>query len=401
MSIEVSIIMISYNKYPQNLFSLYALENQTFDHSKMEVILVDDASTDEAPTIKNESFNFPFKYIQCDKNVGRLKTKNIGIEESKGDILIFIDSEMILDPEFVEQHYLYHQANENSVVAGCLQHYCAYTVFYPEFNKWQRRRLLSLIKKRRKWVPRENRISFRKRILSGTTDKFPLFSKEEIKQARYKVYAYQEPTFPEVIERYGVELKEYTMPWKFVITRNVSMRKSLIEAVGPFDEGFQGHGCEDWEFGYRLYQYGAKIIDNPNVCVYHQEHPRSPDNKIDNINNYLTFFTKHPNFDVGVMALAWIGKKSYIQINEIITEYYQATEEYPEMLTYMTKGFNTLFHAVFVCLSEKRKVTNLLSASGIENDLEWKESMLNERERLISENKGSKLVETLDLLINL
>ncbi|WHX98457.1 glycosyltransferase [Neobacillus sp. DY30] len=400
MSIEVSIIMISYNKYPQNLYSLYALENQTFDHEKMEVILIDDASSDETPSIQSETFNFPFRYIQCEKNVGRAKTKNIGIEESKGDILIFIDSEVILDPEFVEQHYLYHQTNDNLVVAGCLKHYCAYTVFYPDFFEHEKGRLLHLIKRRRRWVPREKRISFKKRIKSGT-DKFSFFSKEEIQQARYKVYAYHEPTFPEVIEKYGPELNDYTIPWKLVITRNVSMRKSLIEAIGPFDEEFQGHGIEDWELGYRLYKYGAKIIDNPNACVYHQEHPRSPDNSIDNINNFLIFLNKHPNFDVGVMALAWLGKKGYIQINEIITEFYQVSNEHPDMLTYMTKGFNALFNSVFRLMSENRKVTKLLNDSGIENDLVWKESIFNERDRLISQNKGRKLIETLDILLNL
>ncbi|MBP3041694.1 glycosyltransferase family 2 protein [Bacillaceae bacterium Marseille-Q3522] len=400
MSIEVSVIMISYNKYPQNLFSLYALENQTFDHLKMEVIFVDDASTDETSTIKNQSFNFPFKYIQCDNNVGRSKTKNIGIEASKGDILIFIDSEMILDPEFVEQHYLNHQTNDNLVVTGCLQHYGTYTVFNPGFNKRQKRRLLSLMKKRRKFLPSEKRNLVSKQVLSSATDIFPLFTQEEIQQAQYKILEFHQPTFRELIERYGLEFKDYTMPWKFVITRNVSMRKSLIEAVGPFYEGFQGHGCEDWELGYRLYKYGAKIIENPNVCVYHQEHPISPDNKKENINNYLTFFKQHPNFDVGVMALVWIGK-SYFEVNEIITEHYQITEESQEMLTYMTRGFHALFYQIFKNLHENRKVTNLLLASGIENDLQWKEFMFNEREKLINENKGTKLVETLDFLLKL
>lgn len=392
--------MISYNKYPQNLFSLYALENQTFDHSKMEVIFVDDASTDETYTIKNQSFNFPFTYIQCDTNVGRSKTKNIGIEEAKGEILIFIDSEMILDPDFVEQHYLLHQTEKNLVVAGCLQHYGTFTVYEPEFKKRQRRRLLALIKKKRKWIPRERRVSFRERIVNSTTDKFPLFTKEQIQKSQYKVLAFHEPVFREIIEFFGLELKDYTMPWKFVITRNVSLKKSLIEAVGPFYEGFQGHGCEDWEFGYRLYKYGAKIIEYPNVCVYHQEHPRSKENRKENIKNYLTFLNQHPNFDVGALSLAWI-KKNYFEVNEIITEYYRISEESPQMITYMTKGFNALFNSVLNNLYEGRKVTKLLSVSGIENDLEWKEQIFKERENLINENKGTKLVETLDFLLNL
>ena len=52
MSIEVSVIDISYNEYPTNLFSLYALQNQTSNHLKMEIIFVDDASTDKASVMK-------------------------------------------------------------------------------------------------------------------------------------------------------------------------------------------------------------------------------------------------------------------------------------------------------------------------------------------------------------
>lgn len=400
MSIEVSVIMISYNKYPQNLFSLYALENQTFDLSKMEVIFVDDASTDRTSTIKDQSFNFSFKYIQCKKNVGRSKTKNIGIDKSQGEIIIFIDSEMILDPEFVEQHYSLHQKEDNLVVSGCLQHYGAYTIFDPEFNIRQKTRLLSLMKERRRVIPREKRISVKKQVKNRPTELFPLFTKEEIQQSQYKTLAFHNPVFQELIEVYGLELKDYTMPWKFVITRNVSVKKSLIEAVGPFYEGFRGHGCEDWEFGYRLYRHGAKIIENPNVSVYHQEHPRSRENKKENINNYLTFFKRHPNFDVGAMSLAWIGK-SYIQINEMISEHYKIMEESPEMLTYLTRGFNALFFLILTNLYENKKITKLLSASGIENDLKWKKKILYERKQLIKKNKGTKLVETLDFLLNL
>jgi glycosyltransferase involved in cell wall biosynthesis len=401
MGIEVSVIMISHNKYPENLFSLYALEKQTFDHSKMEVILVDDASSDETPTIKNQSFSFPFKYVRCEENVGRSKIKNIGIEEAKGDILILLDSEMILEPSFVEQHYSYHQTNENLVVTGVLQHYCSYTVFYPEFNKRQRRKLLSLMKRRRKWIPKNNRILIRSRIKSGTTTKFPLFTKEEIQLERYKALSSHMPSFREVIERYGVELKDYKMPWTFVITRNISLRKKLIKAVGAFYEGFQGHGFEDWELGYRLFKYGAKIIENPNVSVYHQEHPKSKENLRDNLANYLTFLKLHPNFDVGAWALDWIKKKSYFEISDMITEYEKIMAESPEMITNITKGLNALFYSVLNELYENRKVTNLLSISGIENNLEWKELIFKERENLINQNMGTKLVEALDLLINL
>ncbi|MEY8348457.1 glycosyltransferase family 2 protein [Bacillus cereus] len=108
MSLEVSIVMNSYNRYPQCLYSLYALEAQTFSHSKMEVIFVDDASTDETPILQNYSSSYTFKYIRCSKNQGRSKAKNIGIDAAEGNIIIMLDAEVIVAPNCVEQQYLYH-----------------------------------------------------------------------------------------------------------------------------------------------------------------------------------------------------------------------------------------------------------------------------------------------------
>lgn len=398
MSIEVSVIMISYNKYPQNLFSLFALENQTFDLSKMEVIFVDDSSTDETSKLKEYSFGFEFKYIRCETNVGRSKAKNIGIHASRGSILIFIDAEMILDPEFVIQHYNYHQIEDNFVVTGCLQHYCTYTVIDPNFNTKQRKHVYSLIKKTNR--KSSKKIKLRKSLLKKTHEKIQLFSEEDVKNLQYKNLSFYEPFYPEVIHKYGTEFKGFYMPWIFVITHNISLRKNLIMDVGLFYEEFQGYGCEDWELGYRLYKNGAKIIDNPHVHVYHQEHPRGNNDSNEGIDNYLKFFRQHPNFDVGVMCLAWIGKSRF-EINDLIGEFKKLNRENPEQYVNFSKGLIELFNGVLVCLSEKKRITDLLSYSEMKSDINKMELMVKEKKKLAMEKKAEKLVKTMDYLLNL
>lgn len=49
--IKVSIVMPTYNKYYQTSLSLYGLSKQTFPQAEYEVILVDDASSDNTPNI--------------------------------------------------------------------------------------------------------------------------------------------------------------------------------------------------------------------------------------------------------------------------------------------------------------------------------------------------------------
>ncbi|MFP3416038.1 glycosyltransferase family 2 protein, partial [Bacillus sp. SIMBA_074] len=80
MSTEVTVILPSYNRYPLNLLTLYSLENQTFDFAKMEVILIDDASTDGSHALEHYRPPYPVRYIRNTTNAGRSKTRNIGIQ---------------------------------------------------------------------------------------------------------------------------------------------------------------------------------------------------------------------------------------------------------------------------------------------------------------------------------
>ncbi|MDF2680659.1 MAG: glycosyltransferase, partial [Brevibacillus sp.] len=105
MSIDVTVILPSYNRYPLNLLTLYSLENQTFDPSRMEVILIDDASTDKTHSLQYYRPPYSFQYIRNCRNEGRSKTRNKGIKAAKGEILIFLDAEVIVDPDFVNNHY--------------------------------------------------------------------------------------------------------------------------------------------------------------------------------------------------------------------------------------------------------------------------------------------------------
>jgi hypothetical protein len=112
--IEVSIIMPSFNKYPLNLLTLYSLERQTFDPSKMEVIFIDDASTDQTEqNLKDYNPPYHFNYIRSKTTLGRSRGRNLGIKASRGTILIFLDAEMITEPDFVENHFNYHQSAQN------------------------------------------------------------------------------------------------------------------------------------------------------------------------------------------------------------------------------------------------------------------------------------------------
>ena len=95
MSVNVSIILICHNKYPQNLFTLYSLQKQKYNHSQMEVIFVDDNSTDQTGSLQKYTGPFRFKYFHSKVSLGRAGAKNLGMKMAEGKIVIFLDGEII------------------------------------------------------------------------------------------------------------------------------------------------------------------------------------------------------------------------------------------------------------------------------------------------------------------
>tara|TARA_Y100000590_G_C15547742_1_gene949657 strand:+ start:65 stop:988 length:924 start_codon:yes stop_codon:yes gene_type:complete len=96
---KVSIIIPAYNKYKFTRKTIKSILNQTYRN--IEIILVDDGSTDLTCELKNE-FNNSIKYIYT-KNQGASAARNIGISKSTGDYLAFIDCDDVYEPEKIEK----------------------------------------------------------------------------------------------------------------------------------------------------------------------------------------------------------------------------------------------------------------------------------------------------------
>lgn len=70
------------------------------DYKNFEVIVVDDCSTDHSLRVVND---FPCKVIRAEKNVGAAAARNEGAEASSGEILFFLDSDIIIERGTIEQ----------------------------------------------------------------------------------------------------------------------------------------------------------------------------------------------------------------------------------------------------------------------------------------------------------
>lgn len=408
MSIEVSVIIPSYNKYPLNQLTLYSLAKQTFDPSKMEVIFVDDGSTDETKqTMSDINLPFVFNYIYINKNMGRSKARNLGIESARGRILIFLDAELIVEPDFIENHYRHHMRKKGVVVSGGLYLKRIFTFLYPNFNGEQRWNLYSCINREKlevlgKPFAQLKNIGEFTKYVTKLNNPLRLIEKKEIDTGFYKKLSYSAPYLSEVVAKYGQNLTHYHLPWTTFLSGNVSLEKCLLNEVGCFDYTFNGWGFEDWDLGYRLYKHGASFINDPSIQSYHQEHPYSLENRQKNMyKNYLIYKKKHQVFEVSVLPLVMTGKINYLDESEIIGEYKRLCVEYPKRFQTFLTVILSMLETMAVLLAEGKKVDKLEQKVGLLSNMEFKSQVEKEREELIQLGKFNRLAATFDLLVKL
>lgn len=100
---KASIIVPVYNAAPTLSGTLDSIAAQT--EPDFEVILVDDCSTDNSAEICKSHCerDSRFRYIRNGRNSGPAATRNAGISAARGEYLLFVDSDDLVDPDFVEK----------------------------------------------------------------------------------------------------------------------------------------------------------------------------------------------------------------------------------------------------------------------------------------------------------
>ncbi|MGF1491957.1 MAG: glycosyltransferase family 2 protein [Microcoleaceae cyanobacterium] len=102
-----SIVIPTYNRLPILAKCLQALEHQTRNPwvTDYEVIVVDDGSTDD--TIQwleqHQSELLHVRYF-CQQHQGPAAARNLGVEQAQGEIIVFIDSDLVVTETFLESH---------------------------------------------------------------------------------------------------------------------------------------------------------------------------------------------------------------------------------------------------------------------------------------------------------
>ena len=217
----ISVLLATYN-WPQALqLCLESLSTQT--DLDFEIIIADDGSTtDTKDLIEAIQKNYPVKIThlwQADQGFRKTRILNQAIQTAKGEYLVFLDGDCIVQPDFIAQHRALSQANH--LVTG------SRVLLSEELSK----ELLSWSH----WNFKQfagNLLSYR---LSGGINKY----------------------WPLKIKLGGGAWRKYKQfVWRRIKGCNMACWKADALAIGGFDETMTGWGHEDADFVFRLQNMG-------------------------------------------------------------------------------------------------------------------------------------------------
>ena len=216
----LSVIIPTRNRALELERCIKSIKNQTY--KKFEIIVVDDKSTDNTPSIINQ---YKVRYIRNKKNLGQSSAQNIGAKIAKGNILVFIDDDCIPDKYWLEHIAKAFKISKNTAVVGGKIVNLGKTKFnihllpfWPYINYW---------------------LNNTGKIIS----------------------------FGIITTNFGSNLPQF-VDW--ISCGNMAIKKEVFTKVGGFDKNFIGNSAfADPDICSRINDLGYKIYYQPlSICVH-------------------------------------------------------------------------------------------------------------------------------------
>lgn len=213
----------------------------------VELVCIDDCSS-ESYRKQNQPIASFGTYIQLEENIGRARIRNLFLEHTHGDYLLFLDNDMIVGDGFLKA-YADTLTKSPSVVVGGVA-----------YNAGQ-------------------------------------YDKRHALRYRYGRHVESRPASVRSCS-----------PYRSFMTGNFMIRRDVLQSIG-FDTRINGYGHEDTLFGYRLQQHAIPVlhIDNPAVnsgVETNDEFLAKTEEAVDNLAAIYAFMQDNPSFCTSVRLLA-------------------------------------------------------------------------------------------------
>ena len=200
---QVSVVIPAYNSEATIAKLLNAVTSENYN--SYECIVIDDCSTDKTVGVIKSFSNV--KYIKMSKNSGPSAARNRGIDESRGDIIIFIDSDIVPISGFIAEFMRLFSVN-------------------PDIS-----------------------------AISGIYSKESLFYDGMVEDYRNLQFHYWKKS-------------SLGTGSNFVASIGAAKKEDILE-IGKFNTKYKKADVEDYEIGHRFEQYGKKILVTDSVQGRH------------------------------------------------------------------------------------------------------------------------------------
>lgn len=226
---DLSIIIVSYNTrqlLKECLESLFKTIPNTFS---FEVIVVDNASSDDSEAMVEKEFPQVILH-KNEANLGFSKANNIGVGHANGEYVLFLNSDTVVYEETVEKMVMFMKANKDVGAATC-------KLVMPDGK-------LDDASHRGFPTPWNAFCHF-----SGLSKVFP----------HLKLFSGYNLTWMDMSKTHEID----ALAGAFMLVAKVAG-----DQVNFWDEDFFWYG-EDLDFCYRLKEHGWKIMFIPDVSILH------------------------------------------------------------------------------------------------------------------------------------
>jgi len=236
-SLRVSVIIPVYNdseNLKKCLESIFISKYKNF-----EVIVSDDGSSDNSYDVAKQ---FPCKIIRLMKNQGAATARNIGAKYATGSILYFVDSDIVLEEDTIENIVRHYEENKNiDIICGYWAKDSLKKGAFPEFIGLKYFYFVILAKQRNK-------------------------------------------------NNHSCSL---------INPSSFAVKKSVFEEIGGFNQKYRSSVGEDYELSQRIFEKGYNVHSFEDTCIKHHFKEIIPAFRLifQRTSAWITLFIKKKRFE--------------------------------------------------------------------------------------------------------